>query len=131
RVVGLRPRRVPGQRVALRNVERQLPRSVVVLGNDLLDLVDPRTWRGVGSIEEPAQKREPFDSKRELGERDAPALVRHYVPSCQLSRYDFCSGVSVSIWTPIVLSLRLAMSLSSSCGTLCTAGSRRLPALCC
>ncbi len=39
------------------------------------------------------------------------------VPMSQLERYFFCSGVSVSIRTPIALSFMAAMRLSISTGT--------------
>ena len=40
-----------------------------------------------------------------------------YVPSCHDARYFSCSGVSLSIFTPIARSLRRAISRSMSAGT--------------
>ena len=54
-------------------------------------------------------------------------LSHCYVPSCQLERYFFCSGESVSISMPIEASFNDATVSSMSSGTLCTPGVKASP----
>jgi len=49
--------------------------------------------------------------------RSGKSLPARYVPISQDARYFFCSGVSLSICTPIPASLSRAISLSMVAGT--------------
>jgi hypothetical protein len=76
-----------------------------------------------GEASETGAKRTPRQAPEHGGgesghERPVEAHGRVYVPSFQVLRYRSCSGVSVSMPTPMLLSLRRATSLSMAGGTM-------------